>query len=81
MVRTDSYLQELNQQDRRGYYLVIQCHDELVFDFPYAADKGNLAKIYRIAALMRQSGDDIGVPLEVSTEYHKESWGEGEKIT
>lgn len=79
MVRCDEYLEELNRLDPRGYYLVLQVHDECVFDFP-AGGRKNLPKVRRIKRLMEQSGADIGVPLKVSAKYHPRNWGEAVKL-
>lgn len=80
MIRVHSFLQELTAKDPRGYFLALQVHDEIVLDFPKVSNKGNLPKVRKVAALMRQSGEDIGIPLRVSIEYNPENWGEGEKV-
>lgn len=86
MIRCQEYLDTLN-----GHYMVMQVHDEIVFDFPkskcslgkttkkYIGSQHlfNLSKIRKIARLMEQGGDDIGVPTPVSIEYHGETWSEG----
>lgn len=63
-----------------GAFITMQVHDELVFDFPYRPNKGNLPIVMKLKRLMEKSGDDIGIPLRVSTTYHKENWSEGEEI-
>ena len=64
-----------------GYYMVMQVHDELVFDFPKGAGKEpwqtNLPLIKTIKGLMEQGGTDIGIPTPVSCEYHPVSWDVG----
>ncbi len=77
MPRCHSYLKELTQQDPRGYHLVLQVHDELVFDFPFSVGKANLGKVLDVKRLMEKSGEDIGIPLKVSVTYHPNNWGEG----
>lgn len=61
------------------YRMVLQVHDELVFDFPKGG-KDNLPKVQVLQRLMEQSGDDIGVPLRVSVNYHPKNWGAKEKL-
>jgi DNA polymerase I-like protein with 3'-5' exonuclease and polymerase domains len=64
-----------------GYYMVMQVHDELVFDFPKGTGKEpwqtNLPLIKTIKGLMEQGGTDIGIPTPVSCEYHPVSWDVG----
>jgi DNA polymerase I-like protein with 3'-5' exonuclease and polymerase domains len=87
MIRCQDYLDTLNKpianhlRTHLGYHMTIQCHDELVFDFP--AGKGsepwktNLPKIRHIQGIMERCGDGIGVPTPVGLEYHESSWAEG----
>lgn len=82
MTRCHNYLMQ-----KPGYYMIMQVHDELVFDFPKDYKEvngkpvyGNLPVIKHIQKLMEQGGDDIGVPTPVSCEYHAVSWGEGVSI-
>ena len=74
MLRCHEYLDELNQEDPRGWFMAMQVHDEIVFDFP-AGGRKNLPKIRRLQMLMSQSGEDIGVPLRVSASWHPDNWG------
>jgi hypothetical protein len=57
--------------------MVCQVHDELVFDFPYRPNKGNMPKIRKLRRLMEQGGDDIGLPTPVAFTYHASNWSEG----
>jgi DNA polymerase I-like protein with 3'-5' exonuclease and polymerase domains len=82
MVRVSEYLDRINScLSRPDYFLIMQVHDELVFDFPQG--KGpkpwemNAPKIRKIRNLMQQGGEDIGIPTPVSIEYHPESWSKG----
>jgi len=85
MIRCDGFLQEINRKKRltgySGYHLVMQVHDELVFDFPAGEGsepwKMNLPIIREVQRLMEQGGDNIGLPTPVSCEYHATSWSEG----
>ena len=90
MIRCYDYLSELNAEARSngngrgGYNMVMQVHDELVFDFPRGTGKEphrtNLPKILQIKRLMEEGGDDIGIPTPVSIEYHVDNWSEGKTI-
>jgi hypothetical protein len=72
MIRCQDYLDTLNKpiaprlRTHLGYHMTIQCHDELVFDFPKGSGskpwKTNLPKIRRIQGIMERCGTDIGVP-------------------
>lgn len=72
---------QLEAMRRLGYHLIMQVHDELVFDFPKGHGsepwKTNLPVIRHIQKLMEKSGDDIGVPTPVSCEYHADNYSEG----
>lgn len=76
MIKVQEYLDRL-----KDCYLVLQVHDEMVFDFPKGVGpepwKTNLPKIKKIQHLMQSCGDDIGIPLKTSREYHAVSWSEG----
>ncbi len=61
------------------HYLMLQVHDEMVFDFPKGG-KANYNKVLRLRQLMEQSGDDIGIPLKVSVTYHDDNWGTEAKL-
>jgi DNA polymerase I-like protein with 3'-5' exonuclease and polymerase domains len=69
MVRCFEYLQTLP-----NHFLMMQIHDEMVFDFPKGGIT-NYTKVMKLKSLMEQSGDDIGIPLKVSVAYHPENWG------
>jgi DNA polymerase I-like protein with 3'-5' exonuclease and polymerase domains len=87
MIRCQDYLDTLNKpisshlRTHLGYHMTIQCHDELVFDFPRGTGakpwNTNLPKIRRIQSIMERCGDGIGVPIPVGVEFHGESWAEG----
>jgi DNA polymerase I-like protein with 3'-5' exonuclease and polymerase domains len=87
MIHCQDYLDTLNKsipsllRTHLGYHMTIQCHDELVFDFPRGDApepwKMNLPKIRHIQSIMERCGVDIGVPIPVGAEYHSESWAEG----
>jgi len=79
MIRVQAYLDDLNAVEPK-YFMVCQVHDELVFDFPYRPNKGNMPKIRKLRRLMEQGGDDIGLPTPVAFTYHPETWATGESI-
>lgn len=60
--------------------LIMQIHDELVFDLPYKPNLGNKSIMLRVKSLMEQSGRDISIPTPVGLEYHDSSWGKGTTI-
>lgn len=69
MVRCHEYLRDCGVDAR----IVMQVHDEMVFDFP-AGGRRNLPKVRRLRTLMEQSGDDVGIPLRVAISYHPRDW-------
>ena len=91
MVRCQEYLDERNSSRKEAHhaYMVMQVHDEIVFDFPksnvdptkkqegFNRLRCNLPAIKAITKMMEQGGDDIGVPTPVSVEYHSQTWSEG----
>jgi len=79
-IRCQPLLEELTAKDPRGYYMIMQIHDELVFDFPFEPDMGNLPKIQECKRLMELGGDDYGIPTPVDIEYNPENWSEGETV-
>lgn len=79
MVRCQEYLDELNETAGRiDYGMVMQVHDELVFDFPLRGRR-NMPKVRKLARLMAQGGDEIGVPTPVSIEYHPDDWSRSQE--
>ena len=71
MVKVHKYLSQFPD-----HLMIMQVHDELVFDFPYKKKKGNLPKINRIKMLMEECGEDIGIPLTCGVDYHPNNWSE-----
>ena len=99
MIRCDEFLSQINQSDTllrsyigdavdrlesREYRIVLQVHDELVFEMPKGIGdepwKTNLPIVNELRALMRNGGDDIGVPTPVGCEYHADNWAEGKSV-
>jgi len=75
MWRCHDYLKEVSAREKKDHCIVMQVHDEMVFELP-AGGKASLPKVNRLQQLMEQSGDDIGIPLRVSASYHPDNWAE-----
>jgi len=78
MVRCHAYLQTLPD-----HHMVMQVHDELVFDMPKRRLRGrkpwegNRTIAAELKRLMELGGEDIGLPTPVSVTYHEHNWSEG----
>jgi DNA polymerase-1 len=79
MVRCNERLKEWKREDEFDSWIVMQVHDELVFDMPKGG-RSNLPKVKALKGLMQRSGEDIGVPLSVAYTYHPNNWSKGEKV-
>lgn len=75
MPRCSDYLRRISLETGQDYFVVMQVHDEIVFDFPLGGAR-NLPKVRQLAQLMVQSGNDIGIPLKVSISYNPRNWSE-----
>lgn len=88
MARCYGQLEEWNRTAKPGrdYFITMQVHDEMVFDFPKAAHPvknpkaSNLGRINALRRLMEEGGRDYGIPTPVGVEYHESNWGEGVTI-
>lgn len=78
MVETQEYLGELNRSTNGDYAIIMNVHDEIVLDFPFKPNKGNLPKVRKVASIMQRMGDRISVPLTVGISYHPNNWAEHE---
>jgi DNA polymerase I-like protein with 3'-5' exonuclease and polymerase domains len=77
MARCGDYLDELGPD----YFMTLQVHDELVFDFPKGeTPRTNLPKVLKLQSLMVQSGEDVGVPLATSIKYCPDNWAHGKDV-
>lgn len=56
--------------------IVMNIHDELVFDFPLVENQGNRPHIEKIRGIMGSLGDCIGVKLTCGVNYCPTSWSE-----
>lgn len=76
MLRTSEYLNAEFPTAR----IVLQVHDELVFDFPQGiagpTRNRNLRHVRELRRLMELGGDDIGVPTPVNVEYCPVTWAD-----
>lgn len=84
MVRCQDYLDQINENRREEdkIHLIMQVHDELVFDFPCDYSKivtqgENFKHVKKLQSLMEEGGNDISIPTPVSIEYHPENWSVG----
>ena len=88
----ENFNRKLATGSRAGFYMVMQVHDELVFDFPRGTGpepwRTNLPVIREIKRLMELGGDDLvmatypdGIPTPVSVEYHAVSYDQGLTMT
>lgn len=73
-IRVANYLKSIRttNYDPR---IVLQVHDELDLDFPSYDRARNRHHVKEVKRIMELSGDDIGVPIKVSVEVHKDTWG------
>lgn len=85
MIRCHDYLQGLRDRGLDAW-MIIQVHDELVFDFPASEIEidengeevlSNLPYVAELCRLMAQGGDDISIPTPVSCKHHPQTWNEG----
>ncbi len=79
MVRCHAQLEKWSVEEGKRYSMVLQVHDELVFDFP-ADGKENQEKARVLRGLMEKSGEDIGIPLRAAITYNPCNWSEGEDL-
>lgn len=80
MIRCDNCLGTWRREGFDGW-MVLQVHDELVFDFPRGTGvepwQTNYWRAKELARLMALSGAAINVPTPVSIEWHSASWSVG----
>ena len=75
MRRCAEYLAEVSRERKARYYMTMQVHDEIDFDFPKGPTPDyNLPIVLECKRLMELSGDDVGVPLRVDVSYHPNNW-------
>ncbi len=76
MIRCSDYFKRKGLEDE--CFIIMQVHDELVFELPYRKNKGNLPIIEDLRREMEKGGDDFGIPTPVGIDYHPTSWSESE---
>lgn len=75
MIRCFDQLEEWRGgKSRFDGHMVLNVHDEILFDFPQG---NNLWRVKKLKELVEQGGDDFGVPTAVGVEEHTDSWGVG----
>ncbi len=89
MPRIQDVMDEWNRQARSlQYWIAIQQHDEMVFDFPKRGHplkdpaRSNLARVRELQRIMEDSGENLipRVPTPTSCEYHETTWAEGVSV-
>jgi len=79
MVNIQELFDELNRRVKHeAYFLIMNVHDEVVLDFPYLPNKGNLPIVEQVQKIMERRGDLIGIPLTCGIEYHPNNWSQSE---
>jgi len=94
MIRCHEFLSQrynANHQPENHAYMIMQVHDEIVFDLPSGVRKDhkpddwehntNRAVIKQLKVLMERGGDDIGIPTPCDVEWHPRSWSEGINVS
>ncbi len=94
MIRCQALLDKWRKDDKFDVRIIMQVHDELVFDFPESrvdpsldlvskeGGKGdsNLWRVYEIKKTMELGGKDFNIPTPVSVGYHPANWSEKAKF-
>lgn len=76
MMRAMFKVQQYLDQHCPEAVIVMNIHDELVFDFPFSANQGNRPHIEAIRGIMGSLGDCIGVKLTCGVNYCPNNWAE-----
>jgi hypothetical protein len=72
MFKVEEYL----RANKLDAYIILEIHDELIFDFPFVKDKGNLHHLNAIRKIMASLGDCVGIPLTCGLSYHPHNWAQ-----
>lgn len=72
MIEVQKYLDALPD-----HFMILNVHDEIVFDFPVLSQKINQKKVRKIRGIMESVGKGIGIPLTCEITFHPENWAEG----
>lgn len=84
MVRCHTRLEDWNRDGFDGH-VVMQVHDEIVFDLSKRGNpakdidpkRSNLTRVRELQRIMERGGEDIGIPTPVGVEWHADNWSEG----
>jgi DNA polymerase I-like protein with 3'-5' exonuclease and polymerase domains len=82
MVRCQEQLDRWREEDGFDGLMILQVHDEIVWDFPRAADprtdpeNSNLWRMEVMKGHMEIGGDHIGIPTPTSLSFHPEVYSE-----
>lgn len=60
--------------------IVLQIHDELLFEFSRESRNKNLREVRKIASVMEKSGSDLAITTPVSVDEITANWGHSKKI-
>ncbi len=79
MIKVQEYLDRINatESERHHRHIIMNVHDELVFDFPKCDPRINLPIIRKIRNIMASLGDCVGIPLTCGVTLHSENWSKG----
>lgn len=77
MIRCHEQLEKWRVDESFDGYITLQVHDELVFDFPSASNRGNLDRVMKLKELMELGGQHLEIPTPVSVEHNEHNWSEG----
>lgn len=88
MVRVHEFFKSLNTGSKfagktwkGGYYIIMDVHDELVFDCPKGKTIDyNYPIMSEVKRLMEIGGTDLDIPITVSVEQHQDSWSVGNPL-
>ena len=82
MVKVQNHLNKLNIKAKSKYHVIAQIHDEIVLDFPYNPNRGNLSEVLKIKTLLDSVGPNLNpsVPIPFGVEYHPDNWSETMEI-
>lgn len=81
LVRCDEQLETWRKKERFDGHIIMNVHDEIVFDMPKGKTmETNLPKMRVLQALMEKGGEDVGIPTPVSLEYNPDTWAKGVKV-
>jgi DNA polymerase-1 len=76
MLRCERYLNHVNQ---KGVSLLMQVHDELLFEFPINR-VGNNHTLKVLSGLMEDAGTELGMKTPVGVKHHPRTWATGTEL-